>query len=117
MPEGPDGSVDPAKAISINEQFQLSRQFWACNAQGHPQVRIGVAVYRQDREATPGEQARQGSCKRCLARTAFAYNRNFHAYKSFPTDITTEVIRPHPWTDYSIGQKTAWHKLFLNKEL
>ena len=29
MPEAPDGSVDPAKAISINEQFQLSRQFWA----------------------------------------------------------------------------------------
>jgi malate dehydrogenase (quinone) len=29
MPAGPDGSVDPAKAISINEQFQLSRQFWA----------------------------------------------------------------------------------------
>ncbi|MFF2050004.1 malate:quinone oxidoreductase [Leifsonia sp. NPDC058194] len=29
MPEGADGSVDPAKAISINEQFQLSRQFWA----------------------------------------------------------------------------------------
>ncbi|MGN6426180.1 malate:quinone oxidoreductase [uncultured Leifsonia sp.] len=29
MPEAPDGSVDPAKAVSINEQFQLSRQFWA----------------------------------------------------------------------------------------
>ena len=29
MPEAKDGSVDPAKAISINEQFQLSRQFWA----------------------------------------------------------------------------------------
>jgi malate dehydrogenase (quinone) len=29
MPEAADGSVDPAKAISINEQFQLSRQFWA----------------------------------------------------------------------------------------
>ena len=29
MPEGPDGSVDPAKAISINEQFQQSRQLWA----------------------------------------------------------------------------------------
>jgi malate dehydrogenase (quinone) len=29
MPEASDGSVDPAKAISINEQFQLSRQFWA----------------------------------------------------------------------------------------
>ena len=29
MPEGADGSVDPAKAIAINEQFQLSRQFWA----------------------------------------------------------------------------------------
>jgi malate dehydrogenase (quinone) len=28
-PEGPDGSVDPAKAISINEQFQLSRQLWS----------------------------------------------------------------------------------------
>jgi malate dehydrogenase (quinone) len=28
-PEGPDGSIDPAKAIDINEQFQLSRQFWA----------------------------------------------------------------------------------------
>lgn len=29
MPAAPDGSVDPAKAVSINEQFQLSRQFWA----------------------------------------------------------------------------------------
>src|SRR6478672_2805399 len=29
MPEGEDGSVDPAKAISINEQFQQSRQFWS----------------------------------------------------------------------------------------
>lgn len=29
MPEAPDGSVDPSKAISINEQFQLSRQFWS----------------------------------------------------------------------------------------
>lgn len=29
MPEGPDGSVDPAKAISINEQFQQSRQLWS----------------------------------------------------------------------------------------
>lgn len=29
MPEGKDGSIDPAKAISINEQFQLSRQYWS----------------------------------------------------------------------------------------
>ncbi|RKS93360.1 malate dehydrogenase (quinone) [Microbacterium sp. AG790] len=29
MPEAKDGSVDPAKAISINEQFQQSRQLWA----------------------------------------------------------------------------------------
>jgi len=29
MPEGADGTVDPAKAISINEQFQQSRQFWS----------------------------------------------------------------------------------------
>ncbi|MDL9981014.1 malate dehydrogenase (quinone) [Microbacterium candidum] len=29
MPQAPDGSVDPAKAISINEQFQLSRQLWS----------------------------------------------------------------------------------------
>ncbi len=29
MPAAPDGSVDPAKAVSINEQFQLSRQFWS----------------------------------------------------------------------------------------
>jgi malate dehydrogenase (quinone) len=29
MPEGKDGSVDPAKAISINEQFQQSRQLWS----------------------------------------------------------------------------------------
>lgn len=28
-PAAKDGSVDPAKAIHINEQFQLSRQFWA----------------------------------------------------------------------------------------
>ncbi len=29
MPQAADGSVDPAKAVSINEQFQLSRQFWS----------------------------------------------------------------------------------------
>ncbi len=29
MPEGADGSVDPAKAVAINEQFQQSRQLWA----------------------------------------------------------------------------------------
>ncbi|WP_208388212.1 malate:quinone oxidoreductase [Microbacterium halimionae] len=29
MPPAADGSVDPAKAVSINEQFQLSRQFWS----------------------------------------------------------------------------------------
>jgi malate dehydrogenase (quinone) len=28
-PAAKDGSVNPAKAVSINEQFQLSRQFWA----------------------------------------------------------------------------------------
>ncbi|ALV45846.1 malate:quinone oxidoreductase [Arthrobacter alpinus] len=28
-PAAADGSVNPAKAININEQFQLSRQFWA----------------------------------------------------------------------------------------
>lgn len=28
-PAGSDGTVDPAKALGINEQFQLSRQFWA----------------------------------------------------------------------------------------
>ncbi len=29
MPEASDGSVDPAKAIAINEQFQQSRQLWS----------------------------------------------------------------------------------------
>jgi malate dehydrogenase (quinone) len=29
MPEGKDGSLDPTKAISINEQFQQSRQLWS----------------------------------------------------------------------------------------
>ena len=29
MPEGKDGSLDPAKAVAINEQFQQSRQLWA----------------------------------------------------------------------------------------
>ncbi len=28
-PMGPDGRVDPAKAVTINEQFQVSRQFWS----------------------------------------------------------------------------------------
>ncbi|MET3809102.1 malate:quinone oxidoreductase [Arthrobacter sp. UYEF3] len=28
-PAAQDGSVDPAKALHINEQFQLSRQFWS----------------------------------------------------------------------------------------
>jgi malate dehydrogenase (quinone) len=29
MPQAPDGSVDPAKAIAINEQFQQSRELWS----------------------------------------------------------------------------------------
>jgi malate dehydrogenase (quinone) len=29
MPQASDGTVDPAKAIAINEQFQQSRQLWA----------------------------------------------------------------------------------------
>lgn len=29
MPENPDGTVSAAKAVSINEQFQVSRQYWA----------------------------------------------------------------------------------------
>ncbi|HET8927552.1 MAG TPA: malate:quinone oxidoreductase [Microbacterium sp.] len=29
MPQGEDGSLDPAKAVQINEQFQLSRQLWS----------------------------------------------------------------------------------------
>ncbi|MHA7293711.1 malate:quinone oxidoreductase [Arthrobacter sp. HLT1-21] len=28
-PAGPDGTVDSAKAVAINEQFQVSRQFWS----------------------------------------------------------------------------------------
>ncbi|MDO4241648.1 MAG: malate:quinone oxidoreductase [Microbacteriaceae bacterium] len=36
MPEGSDGSLSPAKAIEINEQFQMSRQWWA------KQVETGV---------------------------------------------------------------------------
>lgn len=29
MPEAKDGTLDPARAVAINEQFQQSRQFWA----------------------------------------------------------------------------------------
>ncbi len=32
-PEQPDGSIDISKAINVNEQFQLSRQFWAYAAE------------------------------------------------------------------------------------
>ncbi|MBS9534156.1 malate dehydrogenase (quinone) [Mycobacterium sp. M1] len=28
-PENPDGSIDIAKAVRVNEQFQVTRQFWA----------------------------------------------------------------------------------------
>lgn len=35
-PQGPDGTVDITKALNVNEQFQLSRQFWAHLAtEGH----------------------------------------------------------------------------------
>jgi malate dehydrogenase (quinone) len=33
-PAGPDGRVDPAKAATINEQFQVSRQFWSYLVRG-----------------------------------------------------------------------------------
>ena len=28
-PQNPDGTIDIAKAINVNEQFQVTRQFWA----------------------------------------------------------------------------------------
>src|SRR5579884_2715543 len=28
-PQRPDGSIDISKAVRVNEQFQISRQFWA----------------------------------------------------------------------------------------
>ena len=28
-PEGADGAIDISKAVGVNEQFQVSRQFWA----------------------------------------------------------------------------------------
>ena len=28
-PQNPDGSIDITKAVRINEQFQVTRQFWA----------------------------------------------------------------------------------------
>ena len=28
-PQRPDGTIDVSKAIKVNQQFQLSRQFWA----------------------------------------------------------------------------------------
>ncbi|HZB18663.1 MAG TPA: malate dehydrogenase (quinone) [Blastococcus sp.] len=33
-PAGPDGRVDPSKAVTINEQFQVSRQFWSYLVRG-----------------------------------------------------------------------------------
>ena len=33
-PELPDGSIDITKAVDVNEQFQVSRQFWAYAAAG-----------------------------------------------------------------------------------
>ncbi len=32
-PEKPDGSIDIAKAVNVNEQFQVTRQFWAYAAE------------------------------------------------------------------------------------
>ena len=35
MPEAPDGSVEASKAVAINEQFQVSRQFWSYLVENH----------------------------------------------------------------------------------
>lgn len=49
MPAAPDGSVDASKAVSINEQFQISRQLWAhlveTGALPEPQKFINVAPH------------------------------------------------------------------------
>ncbi|WP_324611360.1 malate dehydrogenase (quinone) [Mycolicibacterium brumae] len=34
-PQQPDGSIDITKAITVNEQFQVSRQFWAHSVQNN----------------------------------------------------------------------------------
>ena len=35
MPEAPDGSVEASKAVAINEQFQVSRQYWSYLVENH----------------------------------------------------------------------------------
>ena len=49
MPEAADGSLSPAKAIQINEQFQLSRQWWSslvnAGVLGEPQSFINATPH------------------------------------------------------------------------
>ncbi|TKI06731.1 malate dehydrogenase (quinone) [Martelella alba] len=34
-PQGPDGDIDIAKAVAVNESFEISRQFWAYLVKNH----------------------------------------------------------------------------------
>ena len=61
-PAGPDGRVDPAKAVTINEQFQVSRQFWSHLVRGGPDR-------RRPRSSSPRSRTSASSPARTAAPT------------------------------------------------
>ena len=72
MPENPDGTVSAAKAIAINEQFQVSRQYWSylvsigalpephnfINSAPHMTFVKGAGEHRVPQEARRGAEGR-----------------------------------------------------------
>ena len=77
-PERPDGSIDISKAVQVNEQFQVSRQFWAYAVENGvlPDVRsflnpiphVSFVHGAEQRRLPEAPLRRAGSATRCSRR-------------------------------------------------
>ena len=78
-PQRPDGSIDIGKAVRINEQFQVTRQFWAYA------VENGILTDRRFLNPRPAREFRARGAARRLSAAAtarrLAHNPLFAAHR------------------------------------
>ncbi|PJJ55615.1 malate:quinone oxidoreductase [Compostimonas suwonensis] len=103
MPEAPDGSVDPAKAVSINEQFQISRQFWSYL------VRDGALSDTGFINSTPHMTFVQGEANVEYLRKRFEALTDQPLFNNM--EFTTDAATLGEWTPLLTAKRAAGEKI------
>ena len=87
-PQNPDGSIDITKAVRINEQFQVTRQFWAYA------VENGILTDRSFLNPIPHVSFVHGAAARRLSAPAAARAGRQPAVRAHRIDRRPGRVRP-----------------------